>query len=132
MAPLSRARTLFTLLRAGDLRTRLRVTRDGQAAIRLGLGAAALDTGVLDALAGGPATSTDLARRLGAVEEELLAAFLRVLAAAGLVRDEGGRWSLAAGGRTVVDDDLVRASYEAFAGFHTGLYRGLGPVLAGG
>ena len=111
MARLSRARTLLMLLRSGDLRTRLRVTRDGQAAIRLGLGAAALDTGVLDALAGGPATTAELARRVGAAGEDLLAAFLRVLAAAGLVREEGGRWSLAAGGRTVVDDDLVRASY---------------------
>jgi SAM-dependent methyltransferase len=108
------------------------VTRDGQAAIRLGLGAAALDTGVLDALAGGPATTAELARRVGAAGEDLLAAFLRVLAAAGLAREEGGRWSLAAGGRAVVDDDLVRASHEAFAGFHTGLYRELGPVLAGG
>jgi SAM-dependent methyltransferase len=132
MARLSRARTLLTLLRSGDLRTRLRVTRDGQAAIRLWLGAAALDTGVLDALAGGPATTGELARRVGAVEEDLLAAFLRVLAAAGLTRDEGGRWSLAAAGHAVVDDDLVRASYEAFAGFHTGLYRELGSVLAGG
>jgi SAM-dependent methyltransferase len=132
MARLSRARTLLTLLRSGDLRTRLRVTRDGQAAIRLGLGAAALDTGVLDALAGGPTTTAELARRVGAAGEDLLAAFLRVLAAAGLAREEGGRWSLAAGGRAVVDDDLVRASYEAFAGFHTGLYRELGPVLAGG
>lgn len=132
MARLSRARTLLTLLRSGDLRTRLRVTRDGQAAIRLGLGAAALDTGVLDALAGGPATTAELARRVGAAGEDLLAAFLRVLAAAGLAREEGGRWSLAAGGRAVVDDDLVRASHEAFAGFHTGLYRELGPVLAGG
>ena len=132
MARLSRARTLLTLLRSGDLRTRLRVTRDGQAAIRLGLGAAALDTGVLDALAGGPATTAELARRVGAAGEDLLAAFLRVLAAAGLSREEDGRWSLAAGGRAVVDDDLVRASYEAFAGFHTGLYRELGPVLAGG
>ena len=132
MARLSRARTLLTLLRSGDLRTRLRVTRDGQAAIRLGLGAAALDTGVLDALAGGPATTAELARRVGAAGEDLLAAFLRVLAAAGLSREEDGRWSLAAGGRAVVDDDLVRASHEAFAGFHTGLYRELGPVLAGG
>lgn len=132
MARLSRARTLLTLLRSGDLRTRLRVTRDGQAAIRLGLGAAALDTGVLDALAGGPATTAELARRVGAAGEDLLAAFLRVLAAAGLAREEGGRWSLAAGGRAVVDDDLARASHEAFAGFHTGLYRELGPVLAGG
>jgi hypothetical protein len=31
-----------------------------------------------------------------------------------------------------VEDDLVRASYEAFSDFHTGLYRDLGPLLAGG
>ena len=131
MARPSTARTLLTLLRAGNVRARLRVTRDGQAAVRLNLGAAALRTGVLDALAGGPAATSDLARRLGVPEEALLAAFLRVLAAAGLVRDDGGRWSLTAGGRAVVDDDLVRASHEAFAGFHTGLYRELGPLLAG-
>ena len=131
MARPSTARTLLTLLRVGNVRARLRVTRDGQAAVRLNLGAAALRTGVLDALAGGPAATSDLARRLGMPEEALLAAFLRVVAAAGLVRDDGGRWSLTAGGRAVVDDDLVRASHEAFAGFHTGLYRELGPLLAG-
>ncbi len=32
----------------------------------------------------------------------------------------------------MVSDDLVRASYEAFAGFHTGVYRDLGGLLAGG
>ena len=132
MARLSTARTLLTLLRAGNARARLRVTRDGQAAVRLHLGAAALGTGVLDAVAGGGVTTSDLARRLGMPEVGLLAAFLRVLTAAGLVREEGGRWALTAAGRAVVDDDLVRASHEAFAGFHTGLYRELGPLLAGG
>lgn len=131
MSRLSRARTLLGLLRAGDARTRLRVTRDGQAAVRLGLGAAALETGVLDALADRPSTTTELADRLRLREVDLLAAFLRVLAAAGLVRD-GGRWALTPRGRALVDDDLVRASHEAFAGFHTGLYRELGPLLAGG
>ncbi|MGY1680889.1 methyltransferase domain-containing protein [Geodermatophilus sp. SYSU D01176] len=108
------------------------MTRDAQAAVRLNVGAAALRTGVLDALAGGAVATPDLARRLDVTEEGLLAAFLRVLAAAGLVRDDGGRWPLTARGRAVVDDDLVRASHEAFAGFHTELYRELGPLLAGG
>jgi 2-polyprenyl-3-methyl-5-hydroxy-6-metoxy-1,4-benzoquinol methylase len=31
-----------------------------------------------------------------------------------------------------VDDDLVRAAYQAFPGFHTALYRELGRLLAGG
>lgn len=132
MARLSTARTLLTLLRAGNARARLRATRDGQAAIRLHLGAAALGTGVLDALAGEAATVAELADRLGLPAEGLLAAFVRVLAAAGLVRDDGGRWYLTVAGRAMVDDDLVRASHEAFAGFHTGLYRDLGPLLAGG
>jgi SAM-dependent methyltransferase len=73
-----------------------------------------------------------LADRLGLPAEDLLAAFLRVLAAAGLARDDGGRWCLTDAGRAMVDDDLVRASHEAFAGFHTGLYRELGPLLADG
>ena len=132
MARPSTVRTVLALLRAGHLRARLRVTRDGQAAVRLNTGAAALRTGVLDVLAGGPAAVPDLARRLDAPEEDLLAAFLRVLAAAGLVRVDRGRWSLTAAGRVLVADDLVRASHEAFAGFHTGLYRELGPLLAGG
>ncbi len=132
MTRLSSARTVLRLLRAGNLRARVRVTRDGQAAVRLNLGAAALRTGVLDTLAGGAAGTSDLARRLGMPEADLLAAFLRVLAAAGLVRDDAGRWSLTADGRAVVDDDLVRASHEALAGVHAGLYRELGPLLAGG
>src|SRR5687767_384206 len=90
MARPSTVRTVLALLRAGNLRARLRVTRDGQAAVRLNTGAAALRTGVLDVLAGGPAATSELARRLGTPEEDLLAAFLRVLAAGGLVRDDRG------------------------------------------
>ncbi|MGY1826380.1 MULTISPECIES: SAM-dependent methyltransferase [unclassified Blastococcus] len=74
----------------------------------------------------------DLARRLGVADEALLGAFLEVLAAAGLLRQDAGHWSLTAGGQAVVGDDLVRASYEAFAGFHTDVYRELGRLLAGG
>ena len=132
MARMSSARTLLTVLRAGNARARLRATRDGQAAVRLHVGAAALATGVLDGLSGGPATTTEFAARLGTDEDVLVDAFLRVLAAAGWVRVRGDRWSLTGRGRAAVDDDLVRASYEAFAGFHTGLYRDLPAQLAGG
>ena len=132
MARMFSPRTLVAVLGAGNPRARLRATRDGQAAVRLHLGAAALATGVLDALHDAAATTPELARRLGAVEESLLEAFLRVLAAAGWVRSSGEGWSLTAGGRAAVTDDLVRASYEAFGGFHTGLYRQLPEQLAGG
>ncbi|MGY1724808.1 SAM-dependent methyltransferase [Blastococcus sp. SYSU DS0533] len=110
----------------------MRATRDGQAAVRLHLAAAGLATGVLDAVATAPAGTPELARRLGTADQELLGAFLAVLAAAGLVRGDAARWELPDAGRAVVGDDLVRASYEAFAGFHTGLYRDLGELLAGG
>ncbi|WP_346622011.1 methyltransferase domain-containing protein [Blastococcus sp. HT6-4] len=132
MARMFSARTLLTVLRSGNAAARLRATRDGQAAVRLHLGAAALGTGVLDAVADGAVATPELARRLDVAEAELLDAFLRTLAAAGLVRGDGAGWALAPAGRAVVTDDLVRASYEAFAGFHTGLYRDLGPLLAGG
>ena len=132
MAGMLSARTTWKVLRAGDLRARLRATRDGQAAIRLHMVGAALDLGLLDALADEAATTGELARRIGVGDEELLGAFLRALAAGGLVRVDGDRWLLAGAGRAVVEDDLVRASYEAFTRFHTGLYRELGPVLAGG
>ena len=127
------ARATWQLLRAGDLRGRLRATRDGQAAIRLNLVAAGLATGVLDALADTPAPTPELAARTAVVDVGLLTAFLRVLAAAGLVAGDGtGPWRLTGHGRTAVGDDLVRASCEAFVGFHTGLYRDLARQLTGG
>src|SRR3954470_19396756 len=132
MARLISARALVQLLRGGDLRARLRVTQDGQAAIRLQVVSAALGTGVLDALAEAPSTTAELATRTGATDAELLEAFLRVAAARGIIDRDGVRWRLARAGRAVVEDDLVRASYEAFGGFHTDLYRQLHPLLAGG
>jgi predicted O-methyltransferase YrrM len=124
-------RVLVEVLRSGNLRARLRAARDGQAALRLQLIAAALDLGLLDALAGGAASTAALADRLGATDADLLAAYLRVLAAAGLVTGEGS-WALTKAGRAVVDDDQVRATYEGFGGYHTDLYRELRPLLSGG
>ena len=132
MAQLLGARATWKLLRAGDLRARIRATREGQAALRLQLVAAAIDLGLLDALADGPADGDALARRLDVGDRELFAAFLRTAAAAGLVVAGEDIWRLAPGGRSVIDDDLVRASYEAFGGFHTELYRGMRGQLAGG
>jgi SAM-dependent methyltransferase len=128
---LLRPRAVWALMRAGDLPARLRSLRDGQAALRLGMAAAAVTTGVVDALAEGPATTARLVDRLGASDAELLAAWLRTLEAAGLVSSADGRWRLTRYGRALSADDLVRAQVEAFADFHTGLYRDLRPTLAG-
>lgn len=133
MPQLISPRALWTLARAGSLRARVRANRDGVAGIRLHLAGAAVDTGLLDALADSAATTAGLARRLGVADEELLAAFLRVVAAGGLVQSgDDGQWRLTRGGRAVVDDDLVRAVYQAFPGFHTGVYRDLRRQLTGG
>ena len=128
------APALWKVLRTGDVRARLRATRDGIAAIRLHVAGAALATGVLDALAAGSASTAELAHETGAADERLLETFLRVVASTGLVRGGGdeGPWRLTARGRAVIDDPLVRASYEGFPGLHTALYRDLGPLLAGG
>ena len=89
---------------------------------------------MLDALAAGSASTAELARETGATDERLLETFLRVVASAGLIRGGGdeGPWRLTSRGRAVIDDPLVRASYEGFPGLHTALYRDLGPLLAGG
>jgi hypothetical protein len=55
----------WQLLRGGDVRARVRATRQGQVALRLHLVGAALDTGLLDALAERAATAADLARATG-------------------------------------------------------------------
>lgn len=133
MPSLASPRAVWKVVRSGDPRARLRANRDGAAAIRLHLAGAAVDTGLLDALAGSGATTKELTERLGITEEGVFAAFLRAVAAAGLVRgSDPGRWELTGRGRAIVDDNLVRAVYQAFPGFHTALYRELGPVLAGG
>ena len=131
MARMPNPRVLVEVLRSGNLRARVRSAREGLAGVRLQLIAAALDLGLLDALDDGPASTEDLSERLGVVERDLLGAYLRVLAAAGVVTGEGS-WRLTRFGRAVVGDDPVRASYEGFGGFHTDLYRELPAVLRGG
>jgi predicted O-methyltransferase YrrM len=131
MARMPNPRVLVEVLRTGNLRARLRAARDGQAALRLQLVAAAVDLGVLDALVEGPVGTAALADRLGVPDPDLLAAYLRVLAAAGFVTGEGS-WALTKAGRAVVDDDQVRATYEGFGGYQTELYRELRPLLSGG
>lgn len=124
-------RATWGVLRAGDLRTRLRSLREAQGGLRLHLVAAALSTGLVDALATGARTTAELAADLGADDESLVEAWLGAAGAGGVVRSDGTRWSLTRFGAALRTDDLSRASYEAFAGFHTGLYRDLGPVLQG-
>ncbi len=126
------APALWKIARGGNLRARLRANRDGLATIRMHVGGAAVRTGVLDALAAGPATTGELAGQLHIADEKLLATFLRVVASTGLVREDGSQWRLTTRGRAAIDDDLVQASYLAFPGFHTALYRQLGTQLAGG
>jgi SAM-dependent methyltransferase len=131
MPRLPNPRVIRDMLRGGNLPARIRAVRDGQAALRLQLVAAAVELGVLDALAAGPVSTAALADRLGATDQDLLAAYLRVLVAAGLIAGEGS-WTLTKAGRAVLDDDVVRATYEGFGGYHTGLYRDLRPLLSGG
>lgn len=131
MARMPNPTVLAEVLRSGNLRARLRAAREGLTGVRLQLIAAALYLGLLDALGEGPASTEQLAGRLGAVDQDLLAAYLRVLAAAGVVTGEGS-WRLTRFGRAVIGDDPVRTSYEGFGGFHSELYRDLPALLHGG
>ncbi|WP_461021586.1 SAM-dependent methyltransferase [Thalassiella azotivora] len=112
--------------------------RAGQEAVRLAATAAGLSTGVLDAVRHGDATTAEVADRVGTARTPLLLALLGVLESHRLLRrrpDDDGtgvRWRLTPRGRAVVDDDVARAAYEAYAGYHTGLYRELRRQLDGG
>ena len=128
---MSRLGATAKLLRGGGLPW-LRVARDGLAAIRLAVGAAGLSTGVLECLRDGPADTASVRARLGLDDGGLLEPWLRVLQAHGLVRASAGGWSLSRRGRRLVDDEVLRAAHEGFAGFHTGLYRELRHQLHGG
>jgi SAM-dependent methyltransferase len=119
------------MVRGGDVASRIRAIRDGQAAVRLGLVAAGLRTGVLDALQRGPVSTSLLAERIEATNVPLLEAFLRVLEEAGLVSSSDGAWRLTRRAARALGDDVVRATYEAFAGYHTGTYRELHDQLQG-
>jgi predicted O-methyltransferase YrrM len=128
---MSRLVATAKLLRGGGLPW-LRAARDGLAAIRLAVGAAGLSTGVLECLRDGSADTASLRARLGLDDGDLLEPWLRVLQAHGFVRASAGRWSLSRRGRRLLDDEVLRAAYEGFAGFHTGLYRDLPDQVHGG
>jgi SAM-dependent methyltransferase len=125
-------RTVVKMLGQGSLRDRLSAVRAGRAGTRLALVGAALETGVLDTLDAGPRSTGAICEALGLTDASLTEAYLRVLVAAGQVRERAGAWTLTARGRATVRDDVVRATYEAFSDYHTGLYRDLGKQLRGG
>jgi len=131
MTGLANLRVLAEVLRTGNPRARLRAAREGLTGVRLQLIATAIGLGLLDALDEGPASTEQLAERLGVLDSALLAAYLRVLASAGLITGQG-TWRLTQFGRAVIGDDVVRATYEGFGGYHTELYRGLPALLRGG
>lgn len=128
---MSRLVATTKLLRGGGL-SWLRVARDGLAAVRVAVGAAGLSTGVLECLRDGSADTASVRARLGLDDDGLLEPWLRVLQGHGLVRASAGGWSLSRRGRRLLDDEVVRAAYEGFAGYHTGLYRELPSQLHGG
>lgn len=125
-------RALAKMMRGGSVRDRLGAIRTGRAGTRLAMMGAALGTGVLDELDAGPCTTSQLCERLALDDLELTEAFLQVLRASGEVRSADGRWGLTRRGRAAVRDDIVRATYEAFSDYHTGLYDGLATQLRGG
>lgn len=129
---LDRARAVVAMALAGRPVTRLRVLRDGNAALRTAIAACGIGTGVLPALAEAPARAGDLADELDVVDVELFRAFLRVLDSSGLVREKDGRWQVTSRGRAVLDDGLARAAAIAFGSYYTELYRGLLGQLRGG
>ncbi|KAE8764939.1 class I SAM-dependent methyltransferase [Georgenia thermotolerans] len=126
-----RPRSAVKLALAGSLPERLRSLRDGQAAIRVATVGAALESGVLDALVE-PRTTAALADTLAVTDVRLLEAFLEALEAGRLVRSGPAGHRLTRRGRAVLADDVVRAAYEGFSGYHTGLYRDLPVQLRGG
>jgi len=89
MPSLTHPAALWRVVRAGNLPARVRANRDGAAAIRLHVAGAAVDTGLLDALADGDAGTAELAERLGVTDQPLFEAFVRVVAAMGLVSGDG-------------------------------------------
>jgi SAM-dependent methyltransferase len=127
-----RIRPFVRTLRAGDTRARLSALGKGNQVLTVSVTAAALRTGALGALGAGPRTVDDLAGRLGWSDLELAEAFVRTLAAYRLVTERSGLWEPSKRGRRILADDVVRAAYEAFGGYHTELYRDLGRQLAGG
>jgi SAM-dependent methyltransferase len=125
-------RTMLRMARSGDVRGRLAAVRDGQAAVRVAAVGAGLRTGLLDRLHSAPQTTAELAARAGWSDQAVLTGLLHVLAGLGLVRESHGPWSLTRRGKAVLEDDVVRATYEGFSGYHPGLYQEIERQLTGG
>ena len=123
-------RPLLRTLRAGDARGRLSALRSARPALTVAVTGAALRTGLLEELRD-PASADDVARRRG-WDHDLTDALLRSFAAHGLLEEAPAGWRTSAAGRRVLDDEIVSAVHEAFATYHTGLYRDIETELASG
>jgi SAM-dependent methyltransferase len=126
-----RWRALLRTLRAGDTRARIAALRSSRAALEVAVVGSALRTGLLDELVD-PVSASDLRKRRGWADPSLVEAALQSFAAHGLVEEDAGRWRTSPRGRRILDDDIVRATYEAFSTYHTALYRELDRTLTAG
>lgn len=126
-----RVRPLLRTLRAGDARGRLVALRSSRVALDVAITGAAVRTGLLQEL-GDPVDVSTLAARHRWRDPSLVEAALQSFAAHGLVEEQDGRWRVARRGRRVLDDEVMRAAYEAFSGYHTELYRELDRSLTAG
>lgn len=121
---------LFRTLRSGDARGRLTALRTARQALTVAVAGSALRTGLLDELRE-PTRVDELAARRG-WNRDLTEALLRSFAAHGLLEEGSVGWRTSARGRRILGDEIVRAVYEAFATYHTGLYRDIERELVSG
>jgi SAM-dependent methyltransferase len=129
---LDRATAVWAVARAGNPTARLRVLRDGTAALRASILTAGITSGVLPALTEQAHDVPALGRRVGAKDEVLLDGFLDVLAAAGYCQQRAGRWRATRRARAVLDDPVARAAAVAYGGYYTDLYWRLPDQMRGG
>lgn len=123
---------MLEVARSGDVRARVTAIRDAQAAVRVAAVAAGLRTGVLDHLRSGPDSVAGVAADRAWSDEVLVEGLLQVLGTLGLVRTRHGTWELTRRGSAVLEDDVARATYEGFGGYHVGLYADIEHQLRGG
>lgn len=123
-------RPLLRTLRSGDTRGRLRALRSARSALDVAVTGAALRTGLLDELRQ-PAAGDEVARRRG-WDRDLTEALLRTFGAHGLMEETPAGWRTSGAGARILDDELVSAVHEAFATYHTGLYRDIEAELVTG
>lgn len=125
-------RTVLKVARSGDVRARVAAIRDAQAAVRVAAVTAGLRTGTLDHLRSGPDSVAGIAGKRGWSDQVVVEGLLQVLAMLGLVERRGSTWGLTRRGSALLEDDVARATYEGFGGYHVGLYGGIERQLGGG